>query len=188
MKNLFHFIFFLPTIVLADVNSTVNGFVRDFDNGEPLPWVNVVVKDTELGAATNDDGYYVIHNLPPGDYVLVYTMMGYERLEETVQLKANTTNKVDVLCIIAESSPIGEMTARRIYELSKKLEIEVKQTGIIWNKTDTPGHMDDIPNFGCIPCDPAIIDASMQGKTIFDIKPQSPAIQAIKDILKKISI
>ena len=100
-------------------------------------------------------------------------------------LSRRTTNKVDLLCIIAEHSPIGEMTARRIYELTKKLEIEVKQTGVIWNKTQTPGQLDGIPDFGCVPCDPAISDAAMQGKTVFDISPESPAIEAVKDILEK---
>ncbi len=97
MKNLLFLLAFIPTILSADVNSTINGFVRDFDNGEPMPWVNVVVKDTDLGAATNDDGYYVIHNVPPGEYTLVYTMMGYERLEESIQLKAGAAQKMDVL-------------------------------------------------------------------------------------------
>ena len=100
-------------------------------------------------------------------------------------LSRRTTNKVDLLCIIAEPSPIGEMTARRIYELTKALGIEVKQTGIIWNKTETPRHLDSIPNVGCIPCDPAILDASMQGKTVFDIDSQSPALGAVRDILEK---
>ncbi|MHC4524885.1 MAG: ATP-binding protein [Planctomycetota bacterium] len=100
-------------------------------------------------------------------------------------LSRRTTNKVDLLCIIAEHSPIGEMTAQRIFELTKALEIEVKRTGIIWNKAETPIQLTGIPNFGSIPCDQAVIDASMQGKTIFDINSQSPAFQAVRDILDK---
>jgi CO dehydrogenase maturation factor len=100
-------------------------------------------------------------------------------------LSRRTTNKVDLLCIIAEHSPIGEMTARRIYDLTKTLEIEVKQTGIIWNKTESGRQIDGIQNFGCVPCDPAVLDAAMQGKSVFDIEPESPAIQAVRQILEK---
>ncbi len=100
-------------------------------------------------------------------------------------LSRRTTNKVDLLCIIAEPSPIGEMTAQRIFELTKLLGIEVKRTGIIWNKTETPRQIEGIPSFGCVPCDQAVTDASMQGKTVFDIQPQSPALQAVRDILDK---
>jgi CO dehydrogenase maturation factor len=99
-------------------------------------------------------------------------------------LSRRTTNKVDLLYIIAENSPIGQMTARRIYELTKMLLIEVGQTGIIWNKSAAPGQVDGIQNFGCIPCDPAISDAAMQGKTVFDINSESPAIQAVREILE----
>lgn len=112
------------------------------------------------------------------DFIVLDNEAGMEHLSR------RTTNKVDMLCIVAENSPIGEMTARRIYELTKTLLIEVGQIGIIWNKTTTPGQIDGIPNFGCIPCDPAVSDAAMQGKTVFDISPESPAVQAVKDILK----
>lgn len=99
-------------------------------------------------------------------------------------LSRRTTNKVDLLCIISEPSPIGKMTAERIFEMTKALEIEVKQTGIIWNKAETPIQIPGIQNLGCVPSDPAVADASMQGKTVFDIDPQSPAILAVKDILE----
>ena len=100
-------------------------------------------------------------------------------------LSRRTTNKVDLLCIIAENSPIGEMTARRIYELTKKLEIEVGQTGIIWNKSPAAGQIDGIHNFGHIPCDPAVSQVALQGKTVFDISSESPAIHAVRQILEK---
>ncbi|MHC4855714.1 MAG: P-loop NTPase family protein, partial [Planctomycetota bacterium] len=100
-------------------------------------------------------------------------------------LSRRTTNKVDLLCIIAENSPIGEMTARRIFELTKKLEIEVGRTGIIWNKSPAPGQIDGIHNFGHIPCDPAVSEVALQGKTVFDISSESPAIKAVQQILEK---
>ena len=113
------------------------------------------------------------------DFIVLDNEAGMEHLSR------RTTNKVDCLYIIAEPTPIGETTARSIYELTKTLEIEVAQTGIIWNKAETPVQLDGITSFGCIPCDPAISDAAMQGKTIFDVSPESPAIQAVRQILEQ---
>ena len=95
MRNLIFFLYIAPAVLFAQVHGTINGFVRDFDNGETLPWVNVIVKDTNLGDATNDDGYYVIHKVPPGEYILTFSMMGYEQLEKTVRVQANSTVKVN---------------------------------------------------------------------------------------------
>lgn len=39
--------------------------------------VNIIVENTKLGGATNMDGYYVILNVPPGNYKLKASMIGY---------------------------------------------------------------------------------------------------------------
>lgn len=57
----------------------VSGLVTDAETGQPLPGVNITVKDTNLGTATDTDGRYRIE-LPgdtPGNAVLVFTFMGY---------------------------------------------------------------------------------------------------------------
>lgn len=141
-----------------------------------------------MGRPEGRDCYCAVNNLLRKYLDQLATRYNFVVLDNEAgmeHLSRRTTNKVDLLCIIAEPSPVGEMTARRIFELTKALAIEVKQTGIIWNKTETPRQLDKILNFGCIPCDQAVMDASMQGKTIFDIPPQSPALQAVRDILDK---
>ena len=94
-------------------------------------------------------------------------------------------SNVDLLCIVAESTPIGLTTARRIFELAKQLPISVKEIGIIWNRADTTQALDDIETFGCVPYDKAVFDASMKGKTIFDIRENCPALLAISEVLKR---
>ncbi len=61
---------------------TVNGTVTD-DQNDPLPGVNVVVKGTTSGTATNIDGKFSI-TVPGEDAVLVFSFMGYVSQEMTV--------------------------------------------------------------------------------------------------------
>ncbi len=100
-------------------------------------------------------------------------------------LSRRTTNNVDLLCIVAESTPIGVITARRIFELAEQLPISVKQIGVIWNKSENSKELDGVKNFGCVPYDKNVFDASMQGKTIFDIEVNSPALSAVRKILEE---
>ena len=44
----------------AQTTSSINGFVRDDATGEPISYANVFLANTSLGAATNQDGYFVI--------------------------------------------------------------------------------------------------------------------------------
>ncbi len=112
-------------------------------------------------------------------FVIIDNEAGMEHLSR------RTTNNVDLLCIVAEQTPLGELTARRILALAKQLPISVKRIGVIWNRTDSFEKLDDIKTFGCVPYDDAVSNASMQGKTIFDIEENNPALAATKRILEQ---
>ncbi len=63
-------------------NRAVTGKVTD-DKGGALPGVNVLVKGTTTGTATNAEGNYTI-NVPGGDAVLVFSFIGYLKEEKPV--------------------------------------------------------------------------------------------------------
>ena len=125
-------------------------------------------------------------------FVIIDNEAGMEHLSR------RTTNNVDLLCIVAEQTPLGELTARRILALAKQLPISVKRIGVIWNETRDP--LQEIPatsiehrvssieieNFGCVPYDDAVFNASIQGKTIFDVEKDSTAFLAVRKMLEEI--
>jgi CO dehydrogenase maturation factor len=118
------------------------------------------------------------------DFVVIDNEAGMEHLSR------RTTNNVDFLCIVAEPTPLGALTAKRIFDLAKELPISVKKIGVIWNQTrwtidERRETRDDIETFGCIPYDKTVFDASMQGKTVFDLKEDSPAFSAVQKILEQ---
>lgn len=67
----------------------VTGTVTD-DNGSPIPGVNVLIKGTTTGTATDFDGNYSI-NASAND-ILVFSFIGFESKEETV----NNRSSIDV--------------------------------------------------------------------------------------------
>ena len=101
-------------------------------------------------------------------------------------LSRRTTNNVDMLCIVAEPTAVGEVTAQRIYQLVKKLPIVVKKIGLVWNRADDGKRPDGIDILGHIPYDEAVSNASMQGKTVFDLDDNSPAFVAARRIVENI--
>lgn len=64
-----------------DAQTTVSGKVSDA-NG-PIPGVNVILKGTNNGAATDFDGNYTISNIPSNG-VLVFSFIGYKTKEVPV--------------------------------------------------------------------------------------------------------
>jgi TonB-linked SusC/RagA family outer membrane protein len=59
---------------------TVSGKVTSADDGSNLPGVNVVVKGTTIGVATDSDGRYSL-SIPPSGGVLVFSFIGLKTQE-----------------------------------------------------------------------------------------------------------
>jgi CO dehydrogenase nickel-insertion accessory protein CooC1 len=79
------------------------------------------------------------------------------------------------------------MTAERISGLAKQLPITVKNIGVIWNRADKAEDnrkLENIEVFGYVPYDKTIFDASMQGKTVFDIELSGPAFLAVRETIE----
>jgi outer membrane receptor for ferrienterochelin and colicin len=62
---------------------SITGTVIDDRTKEPLIGVNVLILDTDFGAATDLNGRYVIPRVPVGAYRLSYTYLGYKSLFKT---------------------------------------------------------------------------------------------------------
>jgi len=67
----------IPMFVFAGITGKISGRIVDDKTGEPLPGANVLVLGTTMGAASDIDGVYTILSVPPGNYTLRITMMGY---------------------------------------------------------------------------------------------------------------
>ncbi len=101
---------FLLFIVTASFSQTgtVRGFVYDKETGEPILFTNVLLKGTTYGVATDVNGYYSITNIPPGNYKLITTSIGYdsaivditvrtaEILTKTLTITKSAINLMDV--------------------------------------------------------------------------------------------
>jgi outer membrane receptor protein involved in Fe transport len=78
IKIIFIIILF-PLIISAQNRSKITGTVIDETTGEPMYGANVIVLNTNLGAATDESGKYFILNVPVGTYSVQASMIGYTK-------------------------------------------------------------------------------------------------------------
>ena len=90
MKILFKIIVFFISIFVFGENTSISGFVREKDTGEPISYANVFLSDNSLGTATNQDGYFVIPNITPGNYKLNASMIGYSIFQKDIIIEENS--------------------------------------------------------------------------------------------------
>ncbi len=80
----------------AQVKSAIVGRVRDAKTGEGLPSVNVTIKGTYYGAATDPDGNFKIQSVGVGSYTLQFSLIGYTTVQRTdVRVEAGTETTVN---------------------------------------------------------------------------------------------
>lgn len=96
MKLKFLFIAFLfCTLGYAQSKGKVTGMISDADlNNEAMPFVNVMIKGTTNGIATDLEGKYEL-SVAPGSHILQISFVGYETLEVPFEIKSNQTLVLD---------------------------------------------------------------------------------------------
>ena len=89
----------VTTGLRAQVRGTIVGQVRDAKTGEGLPSVNVTIKGTYYGTATDMDGRFRIPGVSVGTYTLQFSIIGYTTVQRTgvrVDAGAETTIEQDM--------------------------------------------------------------------------------------------
>ncbi|GAB2535865.1 TonB-dependent receptor [Spirosoma aerophilum] len=108
------------TYLLAQqpVSSSTNrltGTVRDATTNKVLPYASVAVfakkkdKDSLMtGSQTDDQGVFVVTNLPLGSLTVRVTFVGYQTLEKTIQLNQSPTT-LNVISLKPDASLLNEV-------------------------------------------------------------------------------
>lgn len=117
---------------------SISGRVMDSVLTEPLPYVNIIVKDlkgnTITGAITTEDGKFSINKIPEGAVVVDISYMGYKVVSKSVTLGKNnykidlgdimlteSAEGLDEVTVVAEVSTIQQKVDRKVITIGKDL-------------------------------------------------------------------
>ena len=124
------------------------------------------------------------------DYIIMDNEAGMEHLSR------KTTHNIKYLLIISDPSIRGILTATRLRDLSKELQINVEKVFLILNRVND--ELDDRllkyikeQNFeilGTIYTDNNIIDLELSGKPIFELPDSSDSVSQVNNILKSLGL
>lgn len=98
MRNSIVFFALITTSIIFGQNKgSIAGKLIDKEyNNEPLPFANVLIKGTTTGTTSDIDGLYGFENLTPGPIILIFSFVGYETQEVTVDVVANKVTTVNI--------------------------------------------------------------------------------------------
>ncbi len=94
MKYLLNFLIFFLIILSGNSQVTkIMGKIYDSKTKEPLPFVNIILKGTSVGAITNLEGEFTIETKVHSDSIII-TCMGFKKFSH--HIKKNNFQKIDI--------------------------------------------------------------------------------------------
>lgn len=150
MKKLLFFIAICN--LLFGSTGTLTGLIRDVSTHQPLVGVNVIVNGTDLGAATDMNGYYRIKDVPVGSYNIHVSMIGYEPVKRAnvhIVPKRNTTTNFDLHPQVLQGEGV-EVTAT-FFEKTKDAITSSRSVDIEEIRSDPVGAYDIMAMMQALP-------------------------------------
>lgn len=121
-------------LLIAQQTGSLQGNVKDASNGEVLPGVNVILKGTYHGAATDIYGNYKIQNIAVGSYNVDVSLIGYKTFQFTgIKIEPNKTTELDVkleetvLTLEQDVVVVGEKPLMDVEETQSKRSISKEE-------------------------------------------------------------
>lgn len=122
---------FASSVALAQTG-TVTGTVLADKDGKPLPYANVMLVGTTLGAMSLTDGKFEIKGVPIGTYTVRAMMMGYETVEKPgVIVNAGATASA---AFRLKEKVVAQM--QEILVTGERSMVEVTETKVTGNVTE----------------------------------------------------
>ncbi len=123
-------LFLLPFFVKAQTGS-IDGVIKD-STGKLLEAISVTVQDKNITTLTDSKGYYILKNIPVGNFTLVASQLGYTMVAKQVLVNENTTTKVDFQ-LSDKANQLNEVTINGVIAISGMGHLADVHEGVIYS-------------------------------------------------------
>lgn len=110
------FLLVLNIGAFAGNTGKIAGRVFDKQTGDPLAGVNIIIKGKNLGASTDEEGFYYILQIPPGKYDLEASYIGYHTMTvKKVRVQVDLTTNINFEMLVeALEADVIEVIAKQL--------------------------------------------------------------------------
>lgn len=97
-------------IMAQNTTGTIKGTVRTND-GQPAPFVSVLIKNNKRGVVTDLKGEFTFRRLQPGTYTIQVSLVGYQTTEQEVKVTGTETATVGIQLEVSDTQ-LKEVTIK----------------------------------------------------------------------------
>jgi len=118
----------LVPALMFGATGKIRGTITDAETGKVLMGANVMLEGTTLGAATDENGEYLILNVPVGKYNVIATYMGYQKvtIEEVIISSGLTTYRdISMPKVVLDGQEVVIIAERPLVDKNATNDIKV---------------------------------------------------------------
>lgn len=145
-KILFFACSILTCMTVKAQNSTISGTISS--NSSPEAYVNIYLKDTQLGAASDKNGSYELKNVPAGKYTIIASNIGFEQFRKSITILKGEDKVVNIK-LKPSTESLDEIvvtgTLKPVSRLESPVPVEV-YTPTFFKKNPTPSIFEALQN------------------------------------------
>jgi len=144
MKNIV-FIYLL-LMATAVVGQAISGKITT-ENGDKIPYANVYLKKTKIGASSNNKGFYTLKNIPKDNYTLLISSIGYktQAIKVTITSNKEITRNITLLEDDSLEEIVISGTLRPVSKTNSPVPVEVYSEAF-FRKNPTPSIFESLQN------------------------------------------
>lgn len=123
--SIFLFILFYSYCTFGQ-NARIIGTVRG--ESEPIPYANILIEKLSKGTTSNEEGKFILENIPIGDHILKTSFLGYKTDVRNIKIKDSQTVELNII-LQDDASTLEEMvvsgTLKEVSKSESPVNIEV---------------------------------------------------------------
>lgn len=127
-------LWFTPTMF---AQNTVEGTLVEHHTNKPIAFANIYFPQLEKGTTTNESGYFILNNLPSGNYKIVCSFMGYESYSKTISIPLNRKLEIALnpsaieMSEIIISTPFHKLQSENVMKVEQAKISDLKAKGAL---------------------------------------------------------
>ncbi len=135
MKKSILFLFFIGTSVLGYAQNTLSGTITD-TNEEPLFGVEIYAEQLHIGTTTDENGHYILKNIPNSNVNITVTYFGYKTLNKSIVIATNSNLNLileeDIFSLdeVLISTPFNKLQSDNVMKVEFAKAKALKQKGV----------------------------------------------------------
>lgn len=136
MKSFINVLLLLAITNLYSQN-TVQGHVTDSNTQERLALVNIYIPHLEKGTTTNENGSFILENLPVGNYTILFSMIGYKTQSFNISMPSTDSIKISLTPSAIEmesiiiSTPFHKLQSDNVMKVEQKSIKDLRTSGSV---------------------------------------------------------